>query len=102
MTVESVCSQSVCLAPSSSNGKSDRPIEALIADILENIAHGIMLINTQGRQIYANAYAHRINEQLIAAGREAVGIMPKRSERRAEEPKDDLDDLVDELNDLDL
>ena len=42
------------------------------------------------------------DEQLIAAGREAVGIMPKRSERRAEEPKDDLDDLVDELNDLDL
>ena len=74
MTVESVCSQSVCLAPSSSNGKSSRPIEALIADILENIAHGVMLINTQGRQIYANAYAHGINQQLIATESESEGV----------------------------
>ncbi len=45
------------------------------------------------------------DEQLIAAGREAVGMtvgMPRRQENKAEEPKDDLDDLVDALNDLDI
>ncbi len=45
------------------------------------------------------------DEQLIAAGREAVGLtvgMPRRQEQRDTEPKDDLDDLVDELNDLDI
>ena len=45
------------------------------------------------------------DEQLIAVGREAVGVavgMPRRQENRVEEAKDDLDDLVDELNDLDI
>ena len=45
------------------------------------------------------------DEQLIAAGRDAVGMsvgISKRHEDRSDEPKDDLDDLVDELNDLDL
>ena len=45
------------------------------------------------------------DEQLIAAGRDAVGMtvgMPRRQENREEDPKDDLDDLVDELNDLDI
>ena len=45
------------------------------------------------------------DEQLIAAGRDAVGMsvgMPKRQENKADQPKDDLDDLVDELNDLDI
>lgn len=45
------------------------------------------------------------DEQLVAAGREAVGMavgIARRQENRAEEPKDDLDDLVDELNDLDI
>ena len=45
------------------------------------------------------------DEQLIAAGRDAVGMsvgIPKRQTERTEEPKDELDDLVDELNDLDI
>lgn len=45
------------------------------------------------------------DEQLIAVGRDAVGMtvgMPRRHEHREEEPKDDLDDLVDELNELDI
>ncbi len=45
------------------------------------------------------------DEQLIAAGRDAVGMtvgVSRRHENRADDPKDDLDDLVDELNDLDL
>jgi NAD-dependent dihydropyrimidine dehydrogenase PreA subunit len=45
------------------------------------------------------------DEQLIAAGREAVGMsvgMPRRQENRDEATKDDMDDLVDELNDLDI
>lgn len=43
------------------------------------------------------------DEQLIAAGREAVGMaMPKRQAGKADEPKDDLDSLVDELDELDL
>ena len=45
------------------------------------------------------------DEQLIAAGRDAVGMnvgSSRRHENRADEPKDDLDELVDELNDLDL
>ena len=45
------------------------------------------------------------DEQLLLAGREAVGMSgspPKRSTNRTEETKDKLDDLVDQLNDLDL
>lgn len=45
------------------------------------------------------------DEQLIAAGRDAVGMtvgMPRRHEKNDGEPKDDLDSLVDELNDLDI
>ncbi len=45
------------------------------------------------------------DEQLIAAGREAVGMsvgMPRRHGNSDAGPKDDLDDLVDELNDLDI
>lgn len=43
------------------------------------------------------------DEQLIAAGRDAVGMaMPKRQADKADEPKDDLDSLVDELDELDL
>ncbi len=45
------------------------------------------------------------DEQLIAAGRDAVGMsvgVSRRQENRVEEAKDDLDDLVDELNDLDI
>ncbi len=49
--------------------------------------------------------ARERDEQLLAVGREAVGMtvgMPRRHENRVEEPKDDLDDLVDQLNDLDI
>ena len=45
------------------------------------------------------------DEQLLAAGRDAVGMtvgMPRRQENKTEASKDDLDDLVDELNDLDI
>ena len=45
------------------------------------------------------------DEQLIAAGRQAVGMtvgMPRQHERRDEQPRDDLDDLVDELNEMDI
>ena len=45
------------------------------------------------------------DEQLIAAGRDAVGMsvgMPRRQEKATTGPKDDLDDLVDQLNDLDI
>ena len=45
------------------------------------------------------------DEQLMAVGRDAVGMsvgIPKRQENRQDEPRDDLDDLVDALDDLDL
>lgn len=45
------------------------------------------------------------DEQLLAVGRDAVGMsvgMPKRHEHSEDEAKDDLDDLVDQLNDLDI
>ncbi len=42
------------------------------------------------------------DEQLIAAGREAVGVVPRRGSNRNAEPKDELDSLVDQLNDLDM
>lgn len=45
------------------------------------------------------------DEQLLLAGRDAVGMtgsLPKRSANRTDEAKDKLDDLVDQLNDLDL
>jgi NAD-dependent dihydropyrimidine dehydrogenase PreA subunit len=43
------------------------------------------------------------DEQLVMAGRDAVGHQPsRRSTNTDAAPKDDLDDLVDELNDLDL
>jgi NAD-dependent dihydropyrimidine dehydrogenase PreA subunit len=45
------------------------------------------------------------DEQLLAAGRAAVGAsigLPKRQEARASEPKDDLDKLLDQLDELDV
>jgi len=45
------------------------------------------------------------DEQLIAVGRDAVGMtvgVPRRHEGKSEQSKDDLDDLVDQLNDLDI
>ncbi|QDU98327.1 ATP-binding protein [Lignipirellula cremea] len=45
------------------------------------------------------------DEQLLLAGREAVGSavgLPKRQQDQDEEPKDELDSLLDELDDLDL
>ena len=45
------------------------------------------------------------DEQLLLAGRDAVGVgsPPRRtSQRDASAPRDDMDDLVDQLNDLDL
>jgi hypothetical protein len=49
--------------------------------------------------------ARERDEQLVAAGREAVGMtvgMPKRNPAQADEPKDELDNLIDELDELDL
>ncbi len=48
--------------------------------------------------------ARERDEQLLLAGREAVGMnvgMPKRQDDRPERPKDDLDELLDELDELD-
>ena len=49
--------------------------------------------------------ARERDEQLLLAGRDVVGLnvgMPKRQDSRADEPKDDLDDLIDSLDDMDL
>jgi len=45
------------------------------------------------------------DEQLLLAGREAVGAnvgMPKRQEGKAKQPSDDLDELLDKLDDMEL
>lgn len=49
--------------------------------------------------------ARERDEQLLLAGRDAVGLtvgIPKRQAEKSDEPKDELDDLLDELDDLDL
>ena len=51
------------------------------------------------------AAARERDEQLVMAGREAVGMavgMPKRQADGGNEPKDDLDNLLDQLDELDL
>ena len=51
------------------------------------------------------AAARERDEQLLLAGREAVGTsvgMPKRQEKSIAAERDDLDDLIDELEDIDL
>ena len=51
------------------------------------------------------AAARERDEQLLLAGRDAVGMavgMPKRQSRDESRPKDDLDNLIDELEDIDL
>lgn len=44
------------------------------------------------------------DEQLVMAGRDAVGMqgLKKRQENRIDEPNDELDDLVDQLDDFDV
>lgn len=45
------------------------------------------------------------DEQLVMAGRDAVGLsvgIPKRQANKAEGPKDDLDALIDQLDELDI
>ena len=49
--------------------------------------------------------ARERDEQLLLAGREAVGMnvgIPKRQAEKSSEPKDELDGLIDQLDDLDL
>jgi len=49
--------------------------------------------------------ARERDEQLLLAGRQAVGLsvgIPKRQAERPSQPKDDLDHLMDELDDADL
>jgi ferredoxin len=57
-----------------------------------------------GQDALTTAVAER-DEQLVLAGRDAVGAsvgMPKRQEGKPQGPKDDLDHLMDELDDLSL
>ena len=45
------------------------------------------------------------DEQLLAAGRDAVGMsvgIPKRQPDQPDQPKDDMDDLIDQLDELDI
>ena len=49
--------------------------------------------------------ARERDEQLLLAGREAVGVsvgVPKRQTGKTSQPKDELDSLIDELDDLEL
>ncbi|MCP4189464.1 MAG: ferredoxin family protein [Planctomycetaceae bacterium] len=49
--------------------------------------------------------ARERDEQLLLAGREAVGLdanIPKRQDGKANTTKDDLDDLIDELDDMEI
>ena len=49
--------------------------------------------------------ARERDEQLVLAGRDAVGMavgIPPRQAGKTESPKDELDDLIDELDDLDV
>lgn len=58
-----------------------------------------------GGEDAATIAARERDEQLMLAGREAVGQtvgIAKRQEGREQGPKDDLDDLVDQLDDLEL
>ena len=55
-----------------------------------------------GQDAMATAVSER-DEQLLLAGREAVGAtvgMPKRQQGKPQEPKDDLDKLMDALDDF--
>ena len=57
-----------------------------------------------GRSAAEIAVAER-DEQLVAAGREAVGTtmgMPKRQQQVDDGPRDELDDLIDQLDELDV
>ena len=59
---------------------------------------------TDGKSAIEVAALER-DEQLAMAGRDTVGMsvgIPKRQDAGSDGPKDDLDDLVDELNDFDL
>ena len=58
----------------------------------------------EGKSATEVAAAER-DEQLMLAGREAVGMsvgIAKRQTEKADTPKDDLDDLIDQLDELDL
>jgi hypothetical protein len=49
--------------------------------------------------------AQERDRELVKDGREAVGLtvgIPKRQANRAEQPKDDLDNLMDALDALDI
>ena len=60
-----------------------------------------MCIRDRGKTAEEIAALER-DEQLLAVGREAVGVTPKRSEQRAATERDELDDLVDQLDDFDV
>jgi NAD-dependent dihydropyrimidine dehydrogenase PreA subunit len=57
-----------------------------------------------GKDALTKAVEER-DRELVADGREAVGVtvgLPKRQDNKSDEPKDDLDRLMDALDDLDI
>ena len=52
-----------------------------------------------------NIAAQERDRELVADGRQAVGLsvgIPKRQDNKAQQPKDDLDNLMDALDSLDI
>ena len=61
-------------------------------------------VRRRGQDALQQAVAER-DQELVADGREAVGLtvgIPKRQENREQGPKDDLDKLIDSLDELDI
>jgi len=76
---------------------ADGPVTGLKIDLSK-------LFGAPGKSALEMAVAERDTE-LVADGREAVGMtvgIPKRQTDRQEKPRDELDDLIDGLDDLDL
>ncbi len=58
-----------------------------------------------GKESAVEIAARERDEQLVLAGRDVVGLtvgIPKRQSDKAQAPKDEIDDLIDGLDDLDL
>lgn len=78
---------------------------AIAGGILDGGSLKIDLSQLFGAPSAVEVAAQERDEQLVAAGRDAVGLsvgIPKRQADKSDEPKDDLDNLIDELDDLDL
>lgn len=92
-----VCPENAIIFP-----QHKSPAIAGSAEVVESLKIDLSLLFGGDGKSAEEIAAQERDEQLVLAGRDAVGTIPKRQQHIEDKPKDELDHLMDELDELDL